>query len=356
MKHGKRNTALGVERYTIFAPSFKARTMVTGAQNGGRQKSYEEAEAMGIKIQKEWMSAKDNRVRDSHAQLNGVRVRYNKTFPNGCRYPGDPSGRPEEVYNCRCTMVAITPNASQKKRTGNTVASYKKWKNQKENDKKVDYMSNSFRPRYGDFEKLNLEGIEINVNKVTNSQFNMVADVNNRRNKAIKLTEKMLREVKKSLPKNFQIPRIVVIDFERYGLNNKAIGGYHNKSGDLYLNSKYDTKQKILDFVNKYEGNFANKTEYAPMLHELGHKVYYDAIKNFTEKKNISYNEAKKRLDLEIMKLIEKEYDGNIKDIVSMYADDGYIKGEYTEVIAECFSANSFNENAHYIISILKEE
>ncbi len=106
-------------------------------QNGGRQKSYEEAEAMGIKIQKEWMSAKDNRVRDSHAQLNGVRVRYNKTFPNGCRYPGDPSGRPEEVYNCRCTMVAITPNASQKKRTGNTVASYKKWKNQKVADEEI---------------------------------------------------------------------------------------------------------------------------------------------------------------------------------------------------------------------------
>ncbi len=84
-----------------------------------------------IKIQKEWMSAKDNRVRDSHAQLNGVRVRYNKTFPNGCRYPGDPSGRPEKVYNCRCTMVAITPNASQKKRTGNTVDSYKKWKQEK---------------------------------------------------------------------------------------------------------------------------------------------------------------------------------------------------------------------------------
>lgn len=109
-----------------------ARTMVTGAQNGGRQKSYEEAEAMGIKIQKEWMSAKDNRVRDSHAQLNGVRVRYNKPFPNGCRYPGDPSGRPEEVYNCRCTMVAITPNASQKKRTKNTAASYKRWKQEKE--------------------------------------------------------------------------------------------------------------------------------------------------------------------------------------------------------------------------------
>ena len=81
-----------------------------------------------------WCIVQHNRVRDSHAQLNGVRVRYNKTFPNGCRYPGDPSGRPEEVYNCRCTMVAITPNASQKKRTGNTVTSYKKWKQEKDEE------------------------------------------------------------------------------------------------------------------------------------------------------------------------------------------------------------------------------
>ena len=104
------------------------------------------------------------------------------------------------------------------------------------------------------------------------------------------------------------------------------------------------------------DGNFANKTEYAPMLHELGHKVYYDAIKNFTEKKNISYNEAKRKIDTQIMKIIDNKYNGDIQNIISMYADDGYIKGEYTEVIAECFSANSFNENAHYIISILKEE
>lgn len=105
-----------------------ARTMVTGAQNGGRQESYNRAVEMGIDMEKEWMSARDSRVRDSHAKLNGVRVGYNDRFPNGCMYPGDPQGAPREVYNCRCTMVAITANASQKRRNNHDVASYMAWK------------------------------------------------------------------------------------------------------------------------------------------------------------------------------------------------------------------------------------
>mgnify|MGYP006967240566 CR=1 FL=1 len=27
-------------------------------------------------------------------------------FSNGLAFPGDPNGRPEEVYQCRCTMAA----------------------------------------------------------------------------------------------------------------------------------------------------------------------------------------------------------------------------------------------------------
>jgi hypothetical protein len=38
--------------------------------------------------------------------LDGAIVDQDKKFDNGLMYPGDPSGRPEEVYNCRCTLVA----------------------------------------------------------------------------------------------------------------------------------------------------------------------------------------------------------------------------------------------------------
>jgi SPP1 gp7 family putative phage head morphogenesis protein len=83
-----------------------ARTIVTGAENKGRQDSYARAEADGIILQKEWLATNDGRTRHSHAVLNGAIVDQDKKFGNGLMYPGDPSGRPEEVYNCRCTLVA----------------------------------------------------------------------------------------------------------------------------------------------------------------------------------------------------------------------------------------------------------
>lgn len=86
-----------------------ARTMMTGAQNSGRIDAYERASDLGIKIQKEWMATLDTRTRDSHAEMDGERVDWDDKFSNKLMYPGDPSGPPEEVYNCRCTLVPYYP-------------------------------------------------------------------------------------------------------------------------------------------------------------------------------------------------------------------------------------------------------
>lgn len=82
-----------------------ARTTVTGAQNAGRTDAFKRAEKMGIKIKQRWLATGDSRTRDSHVSINGETVNIGEKFSNGCRYPGDPDGRPEEVYNCRCTLV-----------------------------------------------------------------------------------------------------------------------------------------------------------------------------------------------------------------------------------------------------------
>ena len=82
-----------------------ARTMYTGAQNAGRVDAYKRAEKMGIEGEMQWVATLDGRTRHSHRQLDGERIKIGGKFSNGCRYPGDPHGKPSEVYNCRCTLV-----------------------------------------------------------------------------------------------------------------------------------------------------------------------------------------------------------------------------------------------------------
>ena len=84
-----------------------ARTIVTGAENKGRQDSYARAEADGIILQKEWLATNDGRTRHSHVLLDGDIVDQDKEFDNGLMFPGDPNGEPAEVYNCRCSMTAV---------------------------------------------------------------------------------------------------------------------------------------------------------------------------------------------------------------------------------------------------------
>lgn len=100
-----------------------ARTAVTNAQNSGRQSSYEQASDMGIEVVKEWVSTLDDRTRESHRDMDGIRVPYDQKFPNGLMYPADYSGDASEVYNCRCTMVVVLPQFTGQK----TRVTYREW-------------------------------------------------------------------------------------------------------------------------------------------------------------------------------------------------------------------------------------
>jgi uncharacterized protein with gpF-like domain len=55
----------------------------------------------------QWLTAHDEHVRPSHAAQDGDEVALDETFKNGLRYPCDPLGPPEEVINCRCTVVPV---------------------------------------------------------------------------------------------------------------------------------------------------------------------------------------------------------------------------------------------------------
>lgn len=81
-----------------------ARTEVNIAQNTGR---YNELRAEGVK-KKQWLTAGDEKVRPSHRDAaNDGPVPMDEPFSNGLMNPGDPDGPPEEVINCRCTLVPV---------------------------------------------------------------------------------------------------------------------------------------------------------------------------------------------------------------------------------------------------------
>ena len=90
-----------------------ARTIVTGAENKGRQDSYARAEADGIILQKEWLSSdQEGRTRKWHMPeaFDSLIVDIDKPFHNGegdIMFPGDPTASGANVYNCRCSMAAV---------------------------------------------------------------------------------------------------------------------------------------------------------------------------------------------------------------------------------------------------------
>lgn len=92
------------------------RTAVTYAENKGRLFSYERAIAMGIKGEQMWMTTRDGRARLTHRAADEQKVKIGEPFDVGgaqLECPGDPSGPPEEVYNCRCSMSFIEEGTSE---------------------------------------------------------------------------------------------------------------------------------------------------------------------------------------------------------------------------------------------------
>ena len=83
-----------------------ARTESAGAMNGGQELVYRET---GV-TSKEWITARDERVRESHQMMDTQTVKVGKPFvlPSGelLDFPGG-DGSPEEVINCRCTTIPI---------------------------------------------------------------------------------------------------------------------------------------------------------------------------------------------------------------------------------------------------------
>ena len=141
-----KRVALGTTKQDENASIRNARTSTTCAQNAGRTQSYQRAANMGIGLYQVWLAALDSRTRSSHRHMDGEKVKVIKgkqvKFSNGLRYPGDPDGRAEEVWNCRCTLVTSfdeNEDFTDVKERANKLdnQSYNEWKNEHKQKSKV---------------------------------------------------------------------------------------------------------------------------------------------------------------------------------------------------------------------------
>lgn len=97
-----------------------ARTMITSAENHGRIDSYQDLAEKGVIEKKVWMSTPDDRTRPSHIDMDGEEQDINAIFSNGCMFPGDGKGPPEEVWMCFPAETSIATDCD-------IISSYKRW-------------------------------------------------------------------------------------------------------------------------------------------------------------------------------------------------------------------------------------
>jgi predicted ABC-type ATPase len=107
-----------ITRFSLHRATMISRTEVTRAFNAG---NIAGARALGDygPVEKVWITGLDERVRDSHRDAEGQYVPINAQFSIGkssLDHPGG-DGPPEEVINCRCSMLYLYPGDTRPDQT-----------------------------------------------------------------------------------------------------------------------------------------------------------------------------------------------------------------------------------------------
>lgn len=95
----------GEIRSRYWAERIARTETVRGANYGAMQGAMKH----GFLVKKEWISARDNRTRDSHIDLDGDIQNLEDPFYNyePIMQPGDPKASPQNTINCRCAVAFV---------------------------------------------------------------------------------------------------------------------------------------------------------------------------------------------------------------------------------------------------------
>ena len=249
-----------------------ARTIVTGAENKGRQDSYARAEADGIILQKEWISTNDRRTRHSHAVLDGAIVDQDKKFDNGLMFPGDPNGRPEEVWNCRCALAAVVKGFKK--------AQVQKATEKAENQERIrrrreEYFARKRQESEPDFENMTKAQLDKYVSENISAKFGDVSGAN---------TDFYRKTVKAVKRVETKYGKIDGLNIEFGGIKGNAYAEYDPRTKTLHLKKRGSLSQ-FADSIakadektmRKYGIKYNAESSYeGTVFHELAHAIDHD--------------------------------------------------------------------------------
>lgn len=114
-----------------------AQTERNRVQSQGRQMGFDEAEAIGVEMDKEWVARMIN-TRDAHKNLNGKTVAASEKFQSDLgeiAFPGDPEAIGKNTINCFCYIkpkVKSISSALAKHRAWTQGKSFEKYRNEQE--------------------------------------------------------------------------------------------------------------------------------------------------------------------------------------------------------------------------------
>lgn len=106
-----------VNRYAERQLNFRARTIartealrvIHEANDEALQQAVDSGSLGENELIQKWVTASDERVRNSHSSMNGQKRPFGKPFISGdgnsLKYPGDSSAPASEVINCRCVLA-----------------------------------------------------------------------------------------------------------------------------------------------------------------------------------------------------------------------------------------------------------
>ena len=356
-----------------------ARTAVTGAQNAGRMDSYFAAEKMGIKCRKEWMATLDGRTRHSHAMLDGEVVDNDKKFSNGCRFPGDPQGRPEEIYNCRCTLVSAiegidTSRGQRRARNPETGQNdlienmtYAEWAGWKKRVKKPNFAPAGTIDEAEKYAEMFVESYKSKYTGKVDYRGIDIAHANE--------MNRALTEVLGEYEVDYKLRNITPFNTrEKRFKDTTAEAAYQWGTGDLFFNKKYLKNAKAMaahikeytDLLNQVLPNIDVAMEQTKKKTGIAAELqmrYLKALKK-TGRTNVSkpdaygsmVHELGHYLDDRLFTKAVKESGFDIASSFSKYAENvsAYATSNRQEYVAESFTAYWFGETSELDPEVVK--